>query len=249
MRTQRAVVITGAAGGIGSALVERFLANDDTVVATDRRRDGLDGLVDRYPGRHADGKLVITEADISSEGECAGVADCARTHMGRVDVLLNVAGHYPTVKFEDMTLAQWHQVVDVNLTGTFLMIKAVLPLMKGRGWGRIVNFGSASVFEGVEEQAHYVAAKAGIVGLTRSIAPVLGAYGITVNVVTPGLTVTAPIRDTMPADFIDQQRGLRSIRRDEVAEDLVGPTFFLASPESEFMSGQTVNVDGGKHKL
>jgi NAD(P)-dependent dehydrogenase (short-subunit alcohol dehydrogenase family) len=120
MKQDRVVVITGAAGGMGSVLVGRFLANGDTVVATD-----------------------IREAE-----DCAKLA-AACDHAGLVDVLINCAGYYPIVAFEKMMARQWREIIDLNLTGNFLMTPALLPLMKGRALGRIINFGSASVFEGV----------------------------------------------------------------------------------------------------
>lgn len=244
-RTDRVVVVTGAAGGIGTALVQRFLDNDDTVIATDLVQDGLDRLADRHHGR----RLHSCMADVSRADDCATVADLARDRAGRVDVLLNVAGFFPIVDVEEMTVDQWRQVIDINLTGPFLVIRSVLPLMRDQGWGRIVNFSSASIFDGFAQQVHYTAAKAGVIGMTRSLALALGKYGITVNAVAPGLTLTPPIRDGFPAERVSRQRGMRAIQRDETADDLVGPTFFLASPDADFMSGQTVSVDGGRHKL
>jgi NAD(P)-dependent dehydrogenase (short-subunit alcohol dehydrogenase family) len=129
------------------------------------------------------------------------------------------------------------------------MVKAMLPLMKGRGWGRIINIGSGSMFEGVAEQTHYVAAKAGVLGFSRSLARVVGKEGITVNVVAPGLTVTRAVARSMPPEMIEAQIKARAIQRNETGEDLVGTVFFLASPDADFMSGQTLNVDGGKHML
>ena len=114
-------------------------------------------------------------------------------------------------------------MIDINLTGSFLMAHAFLPLMKERGWGRIINFGSGSVFDGTRNQTHYVAAKAGIVGFTRSLAREVGGYGITVNVITPGLTVTRAVRDHFPTEILEAQRKARALPRDEEPEDLVGP--------------------------
>jgi len=164
-------------------------------------------------------------------------------------VLINCAGYFPTQSFEAMSLADWNKVVGINLTGVFLVVKAVLPLMKGRGWGRIVNIGSGSMFEGNAEQTHYVAAKAGVLGFTRSLARVVGSEGITVNVVAPGLTLTPAVAKLMPPELIEAQVKARSIQRNETGEDLVGTVFFLASPDADFMTGQTLNVDGGKHML
>lgn len=246
MKTDRVVVVTGATGGMGALFVARFLANGDTIIATDTSEDALAKLADQAGG-HA--KLHVLAADISDEASCAALSDFARDQAGRVDVLVNCAGFFPNQPFDTMTLAEWNQVIGINLTGVFLMVKAMLPLMKGRGWGRIVNIGSASMFEGVAEQVHYVAAKAGVLGFSRSLARVIGTEGITVNVVTPGLTLTPSVVKSMPKDFIASQIKARAIQRDETAQDLVGAVFFLASPDADFISGQTLNVDGGKHML
>lgn len=246
MKENRVVVITGAAGGIGAPLVERFLANGDTVVATDVGGDALERLRGKVSD---DAKLITAAADISKEEDCGGLAGLTRGRAGRVDVLINCAGFFPILPFEEMSSDDWRRVVDINLTGTFLIARAFLPLMKGRGWGRVVNFGSGSVFDGTPGQSHYVAAKAGIVGFSRSLAREVGGYGITVNVVTPGLTVTDAVRESFPHEILEAQRSGRALQRDEAPEDLVGPTFFLASPDAGFITGQTINVDGGRFML
>jgi 3-oxoacyl-[acyl-carrier protein] reductase len=244
MKTNRVVVITGAAGGMGSVLVHRFLMNGDTVIATDIKSAPLEELRERH---NADA-LITAVGNISKEKDCATLAELLRSKTTRVDVLINCAGYYPIRRFEEMSLDEWGQVIDINLTGAFLMTRAMLPLMKGRGWGRVISYGSASVFEGVEGQAHYVAAKAGIVGLSRCLAIELGGYGITVNVVTPGLTLTKPVLQGIPPELIATQPKLRALKRDEQPEDLVGAVFFLASPDADFITGQIINVDGGKVK-
>lgn len=243
MQTNRTVLVTGAAGGIGSVLVDRFLSDGDTVIATDTSQDNLDGWRERWP---AEARLSVIAADITSEQDTVRLAGAIEEQAGRLDVLVHAAGFFPIVSFEEMTVEQWRQVIDVNLTGAFLLTRAVLPLMKGRGWGRIINFGSGSVFDGTRNQTHYVAAKAGIVGFSRSLAREVGGEGITVNVVTPGLTVTKAVRDSFPAAILEAQRNGRALGRDELPEDLVGPVAFLASPDSDFVTGQTLNVDGGK---
>ena len=242
MNTDRIVVVTGAAGGMGRLVAERFLANGDTVIATDTSEEALAELA-------PNAKLFTLPADISREEDCRAVADLARVKGDRVDVLVNIAGWFPVQPFEEVTAEDFRKVVDVNLTGTFLMIRAIWPLMKGRGWGRIVNVGSASTFEGVPDQVHYVAAKAGLFGLSRSLARVMGDEGVTVNVVTPGLTSTPAVVKNMPAEMIKRSVEARALKREEQPQDLVGAIFFLASPDADFISGQTLNVDGGKHML
>jgi 3-oxoacyl-[acyl-carrier protein] reductase len=225
--------------------VDRFLANGDTIFAIDNRSDALQILLET---RNAQDRPVAVEGDVSKADDTRGFADAIRVKAGRVDVLINCAGDYPIIPFEKMTFQEWQQIIAINLSGAFLMVSSMLPLMKGRGWGRIVNITSASVFEGVVGQTHYVAAKSGLIGFSRSLAMELGDHGITVNSVAPGLTVTAPVKRLMPASLIEGQHELRAIKRDEQPEDLAGPVFFLASPEANFMSGQMLVVDGGKIK-
>jgi NAD(P)-dependent dehydrogenase (short-subunit alcohol dehydrogenase family) len=245
MENGRIVVVTGGAGGIGSKIVDRFLANGDIIFAIDNRSDALEDLLET---RNAQDRLVAVEGDVSREDDARGFADTIRAKAGRVDVLINCAGYYPIVPFEKMTFQEWQLIIAINLSGAFLMVSSLLPLMKGRGWGRIINIASASVFEGVVGQTHYVAAKNGLIGFSRSLAVEGGDYGITVNSIAPGMTVTAPVKRGMSASMIEGQRALRAIKRDEQPEDLAGPVFFLASTEADFMSGQMLVVDGGKIK-
>jgi 3-oxoacyl-[acyl-carrier protein] reductase len=243
MKTNRVVVITGAAGGIGTELVRRFLENGDMVIATDLKDEGLQKL--KTSTGHT--SLLTVAANLTDFNDCERLSEIARASGGSVDVLINCAGYFPIHSFEEISPEEWREIIDVNLTGPFLVTRALLPLMKVRGWGRVINFGSASVFEGVAGQSHYVAAKAGIVGLSRSIAREFGQYGITVNIVTPGLTLTPNVKKSFPKELLDGQRSSRAIQRDEQPQDLVGAVFFLASPDADFISGQTVNVDGGRN--
>ena len=245
MHSDRVVIVTGGAGGIGSKIVDRFVRNDDQVIVIDRDVNALEHLQEIYKA----GRLLKTlVGDVSKESEVSRLAEEIRSRTDRVDVLVNCAGYYPIVSFEEMTFEDWQEVMAINLGAAFLMTHALLPLLKGRGWGRIVNIGSASVFEGVPGQTHYVAAKAGLTGFSRSLAMELGEFGITVNLVAPGLTVTEPVRREMPASMIESQKSVRAIKRDEQPDDLSGPVFFFASHDANFVSGQVLVVDGGKVK-
>ena len=147
MKTGRTVAITGAAGGIGAVFVRRFLDNGDVVIAADRAKEGLA----RLAGSMNSARLHARWADITDEADTRALAELARQITGRVDVLVNVAGHFPVQPFLKMTAADWRQIIDINLTGTTLMCQAMLPLMTGHGWGRIADIGSApstSAFRG-----------------------------------------------------------------------------------------------------
>jgi NAD(P)-dependent dehydrogenase (short-subunit alcohol dehydrogenase family) len=241
MEKGRVVLITGAAGGMGALFARRFLAHGDTVIATDTSDEALAKLANGS----ADGaKLFTLAADISDQASCAKLAAFALAKAGHVDVLVNCAGIFPTQAF--MSLADWNKVrhqSDRRLPDG----ESNLAPDDRRGWGRIINIGSGSMFDGVDTQVHYVAAKAGVLCLSRSLARIVGKDGITVNLVTPGLTMTPAVARAMPPERVQAQVKARAIQRDETGEDLVGTVFFLASPDADFMSGQTLNIDGGKH--
>ncbi len=238
----RVILITGAAGGIGAVLVRRFLREGGTVVAADRDSNGLARLVAAMAVGDALDALV---ADVTSEGDCAALADHLRARHGRLHVLVNNAGRFPARAFEDLTYAEWREILGLNLDSVFLVTKAVLPLMKAGGWGRIVNIGSTSVYRAPPALTPYVTAKAGVVGLTRCLANELGRHGITANVVAPGLTDTPGARAAYSAEEVAARAATRAIARTQAPDDLDGTVAFLASDDAAFITGQVVNVDGG----
>jgi NAD(P)-dependent dehydrogenase (short-subunit alcohol dehydrogenase family) len=173
--------------------------------------------------------------------------------FGRADIVVNCAGIYPQLDFAAMTFADWRKVMAINLDGTFLVTAAFVPGMRARKWGRIVNLASSTFGSVTTGFAHYVASKGGIIGFTRGLAGDVAADGITVNAIAPGLTRSPGtlVRKPRPG-FADMDEeftavaGLQAIKRVEVPEDLVGALSFLTSDDAAFMTGQTLNVDGGR---
>ena len=235
-------VLSGAAGGIGTELSKRILAEGGILVAVDRNAEALQRLESEL-GKSA--KLLLIPTDVSTEDDCKALAEKVQQYYGRVDVLINNAGYFPAHKFEDLTYAQWREVIAINLDSVFLMTKNLLPLMKNNGWGRIVNIGSSSVFTAPAFHPDYVAAKSGVIGFSRCLANEVGKYGITVNVVSPGLTDTPGTRNVFGLEAVQARAATRAVPRTQVAEDVVGAITFLASDDAGFVTGQLINVDGG----
>ncbi len=242
MLENRTAIVTGAAGGIGSALTARLLAEGAAVAAVDLSSAALEKLSEANGGHS---RLVTIAGNITDEAECGRIADQVGDNFDRVDILVNCAGLFPPCAFEKMAFAEWRRIMAVNLDGVFLMTSAILPLMKKSGFGRIINIGSSSYFQGTPNYVHYVAAKAGVIGFTRSLAREVGVYGITANVIAPGLTSTQFVLDSTSEAFLENRRLQRSIPRHQYPKDVVGTILFLCSEGSDFVTGQTIVVDGG----
>lgn len=238
----RVALITGGAGGIGSAIVERFLIEGAFVISTVTGPERAEALKTKFPEEKS---LATIETDVASEKSCKALAAQIADMIGRVDILVNNAGIFPIQPFEQMTFDDWRHVLAVNLDSVYLVTRNVLPLMKGRNWGRIINISSATIWLGNPGLAHYAAAKAGVIGLTRCLASELGPFGITANAVTPGLTSTETARTTFSAELLERRSQQRPSKRQLHATDIVGTVLFLASEDSELVTGQVINVDGG----
>jgi len=167
---------------------------------------------------------------------------------GRIDILINNAGIFSTLEmrpFDQIPLDEWEQVLRVNLTGPFLCARAVLPAMRRAKWGRIINVASGAVRLGRPNYLHYIAAKAALAGISLSMARELGPDGITVNAILPGATFTEIERKTVTPEQKERIIAMQCVPRAEVPEDLVGAVLFLASEASSFVTGQSINLDGG----
>jgi NAD(P)-dependent dehydrogenase (short-subunit alcohol dehydrogenase family) len=245
----RVAVITGAANGIGQAFAKRLAEDGVHVAVADMAEAAETVRLVEAAGR----KALAVHCDVSSADAVAAMASQVQDKFGRVDIVVNCAGIYPQRDFAAMTFADWRRVLSINLDGTFLVTAAFVPGMRVRKWGRIVNMASSTFGSVTTGFAHYVASKGGVIGFTRGLAGDLAADGITVNAIAPGLTRSPGTIARKPrpgfANMDEEFRavaGLQAIKRVEVPDDLVGALSFLTSDDAAFMTGQTLNVDGGR---
>ena len=215
-------VVTGGASGIGAAVAEG-LAEDGATVEIFDLENGV---------------------DVTDEQSVRRACDAVVGRHGRVDVLVNNAGIYPHISFDEITFAQWRHVLATNLDGVFLCSHAVYPVMRSRRYGRIVNISSATFFIGYAGLSAYVASKGGIIGFTRALASEAGPHDITVNAVTPGLIATEKAL-AEEAEVFDEIVPQQAVGRPGRPDDISDCVRFLVRPESSWITGQTFNVDGG----
>jgi NAD(P)-dependent dehydrogenase (short-subunit alcohol dehydrogenase family) len=237
----RNALVTGASRGIGSRLAQVLDAAGARVVLVARDRGRLDELAS---GMHND--PVVLPADLMSAEEAREVAAEALRAVGRVDVLINNASLQRASAATDVTLEDWDATMSLNLRSMFVLAQALAPGMLDQQWGRVVNVASVMAFLGDTHAAAYAASKAGTLGLTRSLAVEWARSGVTVNALCPGWIDTDMVAD-LRADERFERRVTRSVpmRRWGQPQDMDGATLFLASPASDFMTGQAVVVDGG----
>jgi NAD(P)-dependent dehydrogenase (short-subunit alcohol dehydrogenase family) len=239
----KVAVVTGGAQGIGRAIAEGLAREGARIVIADLK--GADEAAASFD----DG--VGVSVDVSDEEQVQRMADEVLERCGSIDILVNNAGLYASLAmrpFEQIPLEEWRQVMDVNVASMFLTCRAVVPRMRERGGGKIVNISSGTPFRGVPFLLHYVTSKGAIVAFTRALAKELGKDGIHVNCVAPGFTMSAGVQ--AHPEVIDALRDVsiaaRTIQRDQVPEDVVGAVVFLCGSGSDFVTGQTIVIDGGQ---
>ena len=238
-------VVTGGANGLGRSYCEAFARAGARVVVADLDGDNAEALAAELSGDSSSPRAVAVRADVTSEEDTAAVAEAALGAFGRIDVLVNNAGSYPHVAFEEIGFDEWRRVISVNLDSVYLCSRAVLGPMKAQARGSIINVATNLVWTGLAGMVHYVAAKAGVVGFTRAFAREVGPYGIRVNAVAPGAVVPDVAMTDASRERIDAIVAYQCLRRAERSDDLVGAVLFLASEASAFISGQVITVDGG----
>jgi 3-oxoacyl-[acyl-carrier protein] reductase len=249
MRLQNKVtVITGAAHGIGKAYARRFAEEGAHVVIADIDSGG--GQTAAKALMEAGFSAWARATDVRNYLNVEGLMRETADRFGRIDVLLNNAAIYVTQKLwkgpvENLDLAEWDRVIEVNLKGVFLCCKAAVPIMKQQRSGKIINIASGTFFSGSGNMPHYTSAKGGVVALTRVMARQLGEWGINVNCMTPGSTMS---EDSVTEEVLKRRESSidkRAFRRVETPADIVGTALFLASSDSDFITGQLVVVEGG----
>jgi NAD(P)-dependent dehydrogenase (short-subunit alcohol dehydrogenase family) len=240
----KVAIVTGAAQGIGRAIADGLAAEGARIVVADLR--GAEEAAARYP----DG--VGLTVDVASEEDTARMAAETAERCGRIDVLVNNAGLYATLAmrpFDQIDVAEWRRVMDVNVMSMFLTCRAVVPRMREQGGGRIVNISSGTPFRGVPFLLHYVTSKGAIVALTRALAKELGGDEVLVNCVAPGFTMSEGVRENEEVVKALREVSLasRTLKRDQEPEDVVGAVVFLCGPGASFVTGQTMVIDGGQY--
>jgi NAD(P)-dependent dehydrogenase (short-subunit alcohol dehydrogenase family) len=242
----RVAIVTGAGKGLGRAFCLKLAKEGADIVAVTRA--DVDGLKETERlvtdlGRRA----IISQVDVTNEADTFRMAQEALEKFQRIDILVNNAAYYYGVKrkpFTDISSEEWDRMMAVNVKGPWICARAVFETMKSLGKGKIINLTSEGFFTGSHGFAHYVASKGGVIGLTRALAVELGPYGICVNAVAPGYTDTEASRTISDVNKYNTSR--TPLKRLETPDDLVGIVSFLASDESDFITGQTILVDGGR---
>ena len=242
----RVVIVTGSARGIGKAYAKRFAEEGAKIVITD--------VLDPQPAaeelRSAGAQVLALTTDVADEKSTIAMAEQTVATFGRIDVLVNNAAVFadlPLQNFWDISAEEWDLVMTVNVKGLFLCVKAVLPQFREQGKGKIINISSGTVFKGTPLMLHYVSSKGAVVAFTRCLAREMGPLNVNVNAIAPGYTLSEGVlaHPEHVETMNDPVMQTRSFKRSQEPEDLVGTMIYLASDDSDFVTGQTIAVDGG----
>lgn len=246
--TDRVVIVTGGAKGIGKVYSQRLIEAGARVVIADIDKAANDAWADELV--KLGGEAISQPTDVASADSTAAMAKAAIAKWGRIDGLINNASLMSVLErrsWAEIPVDEWDRVMAVNLRGIFLCCRAVYPQMKSQGGGKIVNISSNRVWDGTPNRLHYTTSKAGVIGLTRALSREVGEDNITVNAITPGFTQSETQMASSTGAYVGNKTALnKALNRPQMPDDLVGAVLFLLSDASNFITGQTLNVDGGQ---
>jgi 3-oxoacyl-[acyl-carrier protein] reductase len=241
----KVVIVTGGANGLGKAYSLRLAQEGAKVVVADIAEKEAQAVVGEI--KAAGGEAIAIKTDVTSEAATKNMAEATVKAFGRIDALVNNAGFYYGLtrgSFDQISLAEWDKMLAVSAKGTWLCTRAVFPQMKAQGKGKIINIASEACFAPTKGLIHYTAAKSAVIGITRVLAGELGPYNITANVVAPGVIDTPGTRSYINMEKMDASSV--PMGRYGKPEDIVGAVVFFASDDSDFISGQTLLIDGAR---
>ena len=241
----KVAIVTGGARGLGKAYCLRMAEEGAKVVVADILEQEAEETASEIKAKG--GEAIAVKTDVTSEAATQQMADKTVKAFGRIDVLVNNAGFYHGMSrkpFYEISSEEWDKMMDVSAKGTWICCKAVFPQMKTQGKGKIINVSSEAVFAPTKGLIHYTAAKAAVIGITRVLAGELGQYGICVNVIVPGVIDTPATRSYVSMEKMDASSV--PMKRFGVPEDIVGSVVFFASDDSDFISGQSLLIDGAR---
>ena len=245
----RTAIVTGGAKGIGRHYSQALAAEGAEVMIADIA-DGA-ALAEEIAGKYGRNATTSMRFDVSDEASVKELVARTIERFGKIDVLVNNAALFAPLQeqtFTEIDVDLWDRVMGVNVRGPFLMAKHVVPHMKERGYGKIINIGSGTAIRGIPWMLHYATSKGAVMSFTRALSREVGEHGIRVNTLSPGFTMSDTVMAENPghvATARDRIIAARALKRDEYPEDLLGALIFLASADSDFVTGQTIAVDGG----
>lgn len=240
--TGKVVAITGGCGGLGTAFARRFAAEGAKIAL-------LDIAIPEDACARAlcsDDNCIAIQCDLSNDDQVIAAAQAVLDRFGRCDILINNAGYFPVIPFEDLSIERWRHTFAINVDSMFTLSQIFSKSMADNGWGRIINISSIQFWSRAVIGPHYTGSKGAVIGLTRALADALGSKGITVNSIAPGIIATDAVKaSVVSSDLEVAARQRQAVPRIGQPDDLAGLAVFLASDAASFISAQTIAVDGG----
>jgi 3-oxoacyl-[acyl-carrier protein] reductase len=238
-------IVTGGGRGLGAEYCRALAAEGASVVVADIAEQGASVIAAEIGG-------MAVKVDVADESSVRSMTASAMERYGRIDILINNAAIFgelrrPPGAFDQIPIDEWDRVMAVNVRGVWLCCAAVAPVFRQQQSGVIINISSGTIFSGIAGMMHYVTSKAAIWGMTRALARELGDSGVRVNAITPGLTSTEVMQEFWAPEDLEASAQRRIFKRQETGDDLIGTVLFLCSDASAFITGQTLNVDGGAY--